>query len=867
MRFRSWSLGITLRTALLSWLVTIATLLIFVSAIIPQQKRTFLENLESKAHGVAVSLRDEVTGAAINDDLSTVVDHCNELIRGDKTLDYLVVTKNDGFSLIHERNGWRPESNASKEWRPDKREPASGIGVVPMFHRRVFHYSQPFDYSGIQWGWIHVGLSLQSYDRSVSQVYYRTGLLAIVCIALSLLASVAYAQRIVRPILNLKTVVQDVASGDLSARAKVNRSDELGSLAASVNSMAESLLRRHQILQSVRFAAEQFLSTSDWQDIIGQVLANIGQAAQLGRIWVYQDCLESEGLSADRGGYMWSLNPARGAHNSGHPQRILWPTSELSAWESMARNGEMATVKTSAMAPSCRRFFEPLGLGVLALLPIKVEGSCWGFMCLGAEEPDRRWMEAEHDSFRAAADMLGAAIAKQRAQSALLEAKETLEQRVIERTKELQEQVAAKEKAHTELAEAQQRLIANSRDNEEQMKTILNSVKMGIMLVDARTHKIVEANTYAVEMLESPHSEVIGKLCHGFVCPAETGRCPITNLNQSVNSSERIMLKPDGTRVPILKSAVMINHRGQEHILESFLDITELKKAEGELKRLHQRLVETSRQVGMAEVATSVLHNVGNVLNSVNVSCALVLDRARQSEIVHLPQLAALFKSHDGNLTELLTQDPKGSHIPAYLRTLIPVLVEDHEFTMRELVSLRDKIDHIKEIVSMQQDYACISGAIDTLSITQLVEDAIKLNSGALERHNIRIVRQFDEVPQVTTDKHKVLQILLNLIRNAKYACDEGGCDPKFLTLRVYHSPPARIGIQVIDNGVGIRPENMTKIFSHGFTTRKGGHGFGLHGGALAAKELGGSLIAESAGPGQGATFTLELPCRTCQLQ
>ncbi|HSA03324.1 MAG TPA: ATP-binding protein, partial [Candidatus Paceibacterota bacterium] len=180
---------------------------------------------------------------------------------------------------------------------------------------------------------------------------------------------------------------------------------------------------------------------------------------------------------------------------------------------------------------------------------------------------------------------------------------------------------------------------------------------------------------------------------------------------------------------------------------------------------------------------------------------------------------------------------------------------------LKELNSLRDKVDHIKEIVAMQQDYARISGVIDTLSITQLVEDALKLNAGALTRHGVTVLRQYDPVPLVATDKHKVLQILLNLVRNAKYACDESGRESKTLTLRVYRSRLDRVAVQVIDNGVGIPPENLLKIFSHGFTTRKDGHGFGLHSGALAAKELGGSLMAESAGPGRGATFTLELPC------
>ena len=128
------------------------------------------------------------------------------------------------------------------------------------------------------------------------------------------------------------------------------------------------------------------------------------------------------------------------------------------------------------------------------------------------------------------------------------------------------------------------------------------------------------------------------------------------------------------------------------------------------------------------------------------------------------------------------------------------------------------------------------------------------------KQHGIRVVREFDEVPLVSVDKHKVLQILVELIRNAKYACDESGKTDKLLTIRI--GPTANgVRISVIDNGVGIAAENMQRLFTHGFTTRQSGHGFGLHSGALAAQELGGSLQAKSEGLGCGAAFILELPC------
>ncbi|HYV32038.1 MAG TPA: HAMP domain-containing sensor histidine kinase, partial [Candidatus Binatia bacterium] len=147
----------------------------------------------------------------------------------------------------------------------------------------------------------------------------------------------------------------------------------------------------------------------------------------------------------------------------------------------------------------------------------------------------------------------------------------------------------------------------------------------------------------------------------------------------------------------------------------------------------------------------------------------------------------------------------------------------------------------------------------ETVQVSTLVEDALRMNASALVRHDVEAIREFAQAPPIAVEKNKVLQILVNLVRNAKQACDESGRPDKQITVRVANSD-ARVQISVADNGVGIPPENLTRIFNHGFTTRKDGHGFGLHSGALTARELGGSLSAHSEGPGHGATFTVELP-------
>lgn len=276
--------------------------------------------------------------------------------------------------------------------------------------------------------------------------------------------------------------------------------------------------------------------------------------------------------------------------------------------------------------------------------------------------------------------------------------------------------------------------------------------------------------------------------------------------------------------------------------------------------RANQQLVQLSRQAGMAEIATGVLHNVGNVLNSVNVSVTLLQSRGQRSHSKRLMRILELLSSHSQDLAGFLSQDPTGRKIPEYLNQLNAALPSAELQDQKELESLVKNVEHIKDIVGMQQSYARIAGYAEKVSPAELIEDALRLSSDGLARRQIEVAREYSPgLPVLTVDKHKVLQILVNLVRNAQHACEESGRPDKKLTISLDGSDQ-QLRIIVADNGIGIAPENLNRIFTLGFSTRKNGHGFGLHSGALAAQELGGSLNAQSAGPGAGATFTLELP-------
>lgn len=289
-------------------------------------------------------------------------------------------------------------------------------------------------------------------------------------------------------------------------------------------------------------------------------------------------------------------------------------------------------------------------------------------------------------------------------------------------------------------------------------------------------------------------------------------------------------------------------------------DITKELEMKQALEKAKSNLIDASRSAGMAEVATGVLHNIGNVLTSLNVSAAVVATTLHQSKAGSLARLSALIEEHRDDLGRFLTEDPKGSRVPEFLESLARNAIEERDRLLHEIDSLQANVDHIKEIVTMQQAYATTIGVVEPLDASQLMEDAVRMNAGSLVRHEVSAARDFQPTPPVLAEKAKVLQILVNFIRNAKYACDEGGPSQKLITLRVEPGRPGFVRLAVQDNGIGIPPENIGRIFEHGFTTRKNGHGFGLHSAFLAAREMKGSVSVESAGTGHGATFILELP-------
>jgi signal transduction histidine kinase len=284
-----------------------------------------------------------------------------------------------------------------------------------------------------------------------------------------------------------------------------------------------------------------------------------------------------------------------------------------------------------------------------------------------------------------------------------------------------------------------------------------------------------------------------------------------------------------------------------------------------ELKEVHQQLVQTARQAGMAEIATNVLHNVGNVLNSVYTSAQVARERLSQMRLEQVGRVAGLLTERQTDLATFLTQDTRGRNLMPFLNQLGQNLVDERRALLLLLDDVGRYTEHIGDIVKVQQTHARTPRLNEPVSLAGLVSDALRINSAALIRHQVKEERHLALFPPMLTDKHKVLMILVNLISNAKYAMDDIPVEQRRLCVKLERAGTDRVRIEVSDSGVGIPPELLTRIFRYGFTTRPDGHGFGLHSSALAAQELGGSLQVHSDGPGKGATFTLELPYQSAE--
>jgi PAS domain S-box-containing protein len=416
-------------------------------------------------------------------------------------------------------------------------------------------------------------------------------------------------------------------------------------------------------------------------------------------------------------------------------------------------------------------------------------------------------------------------------------------------------------------------IIRNVTERKQSLRLLGSAVEQStesIMITDAESsdaeRRILFVNPAFTRLTGYTAAEAVGQSPAILLGP-KSDRTAWVDLCASLREGrsyfgETVNYRKDGTYFPVESQMVPIRNSSGTitHVLGIRRDLSERKLAEAELAKAHRELMDASRQAGMAEIAINVLHNVGNVLNSVNVSAGLVGITLRKSRVSALVRAMELLEAHADDVGDFLTNDPKGKLLPGYLKRATDAVAEEQRRMVSELAHLNKSIDHIKSVVSTQQSFARSVCLVEPVQVCDLAEDALRMNGGELARLRVAVEKRFEPVPIVNIDRPRALQILVNLINNAGHAMENVPHDSRRITLHVSTIGGHSLRIAVQDQGEGIPAENLTRIFAHGFTTRATGHGFGLHSCALAARQMGGTLSVHSDGPGQGATFTLELP-------
>ena len=433
MKRLKWRLapGIYLRTTLLAWMVCVVAIALFGLQIIPQQKQVYLDVLNSKAHVLISSIHDVAAGAVVTEDYSEVVEHCMEIIMNNDSISYIVLEGNDGMTLVHTRAGWRMETGGG--WRNGSSGSLQGgIRYSGLIDDEVYETGAEFDYSGINWGEIHVGISLDQYESGLAAILWRTLYVGLMSVLVGLAASLLYARRFVKPILTMEQASRKVASGDLSVRANVQTHDELQSLADAFNSMTQSVQERE-----IRMSMHNQRMT----ELVSDSILHSGNMELAGRL-ICKTCTET--LRVVYAG-IWLLNEGKenielecldefdrnsGAHRQGTVVRLdNWrllheklKSLRVSAVDDVEQEDLFFALKGTPLLPG--------GTQSAICSVIRSGGKIVGLLILARKHEGPAWNQESKNFAASLADMVALAIearARYKANLDLLTAKEAAE--------------------------------------------------------------------------------------------------------------------------------------------------------------------------------------------------------------------------------------------------------------------------------------------------------------------------------------------------------------------------------------------------------------------------------------------------------
>jgi len=405
--------------------------------------------------------------------------------------------------------------------------------------------------------------------------------------------------------------------------------------------------------------------------------------------------------------------------------------------------------------------------------------------------------------------------------------------------------------------------------------SIIESLGFGVLLIDADTHQIVYANPTALKMSGHALHQIINANCHRLVCPAELGRCPITDLGNDVDNSERLLLRADGTTLPIIKTVVPTVMNGKHYLIESFVDNserkslgekliqknTELAEALQEIKQTQSKLIHQEKLAGIGQLAAGVAHEINNPLGFIDSNFeSLAKYLQTMTELIHQYQTVKtmLIKSEPGITEKIdaIDQFESKNKITRILDDVVDLLSES-----------QDGLDRISKIVISLRTFARNDeqNQFAEFDLNQGLQNVLILTHNEIKYH-ANVHQELSDIPLIQAVGGHINQVLLNIILNAAQAIkvmdrQEIGQ----IKLSTWHDVKS-VYCAIEDNGVGISSENMDSIFNPFFTTKPVGHGTGL--GLSISYDIivnrhKGEITVESE-PGKGAKFTIKLPIKHC---
>ncbi len=269
-----------------------------------------------------------------------------------------------------------------------------------------------------------------------------------------------------------------------------------------------------------------------------------------------------------------------------------------------------------------------------------------------------------------------------------------------------------------------------------------------------------------------------------------------------------------------------------------------------------REMLDVARRAGQADYAVEMLHNLGNVLTGVTVASAHLAGQTSTPVTQRLAELADLLDRHQDDLPMFFAEN--GDRVRSYLRALIDESVAERKELAEDTERLLTGVDHIRDLLTAREADGPGARPLEVVTVQALITDAVRLHAASFERYQVQMGTLVEAEGRYRVDRSAVLQILGNLLQNA-LAATRGRPDAR-VDVNATTSGGGNLRIQVVDNGMGIEPGRITTIFAPGNSTRPGSLGIGLHSAANMAARLGGALTGSSPGPGQGATFTLDIP-------